>query len=323
MSKEHAGGDRRSFLKGAALAGGIALAAGSVQEALAQAAPDWKNQIGLELYTVRDVMQKDYEGVLAKIASFGYKEVEPANGYNNMSPKDWRAMLDRYGLSAPSTHSGLPPGDTVEARLEGGQVMGFKYIENLGGGAPAGGRAPAPAPRRPAGQGRTTEMVKRQAQTLNENGKIAQKFGMKMIVHNHTQEFALLEDDTNMRPYDILLAETDPALVAMQLDIGWASVAGQNILGMFKKNPGRFECWHVKDATDIKYLPIQMSMADRMRNAYLVPVGQGQVDYKAIFAQAKQAGMKHFCVEQDNASAWGDSVLAAKISIEGLKKALS
>jgi sugar phosphate isomerase/epimerase len=327
MVKDHAGDDRRSFLKGAALAGSIALAAGSVQEALAQAAPDWKNQIGLELYTVRDAMQKDYEGVLAKVASFGYKEVEPANGYNNMSPKDWRAMLDRYGLAAPSTHSGLPPGDTVEARLEGGQVMGFKYIENLGGGAPAGARGAAPAPRRapvaPRGQGRTTEMVKRQAQTLNENGKIAQKFGMKMIVHNHTQEFAVLADNTNMRPYDILLAETDPALVAMQLDIGWASVAGQNILAMFKKNPGRFECWHVKDATDIKYLPIQMSMADRMRNAYLVPVGQGQVDYKAIFAQAKQAGMKHFCIEQDNASAWGDSVLAAKISIEGLKKALS
>lgn len=327
MVKEHADDDRRSFLKGAALAGSIALAAGSMREAMAQNAPDWKNQIGLELYTVRDAMQKDYEGVLAKIASFGYKEIEPASGYNNMSPKDWRAMLDRYGLSAPSTHSGLPPGDTVEARLEGGQIMGFKYIENLGGGgAPGGGRGPAPAmPRRPtpAGQGRTTETVKRQAQTLNENGKIAQKFGMKMIVHNHTQEFALLADNLNMRPYDILLAETDPALVSMQLDIGWASVAGQDILGMFKKNPGRFECWHVKDATDIRYLPIQMSMSDRMRNAYLVPVGQGQVDYKAIFAQAKQAGMKHFCIEQDNADAWGDSVLAAKISIEGLKKALS
>ncbi|HVW08293.1 MAG TPA: hypothetical protein VHC90_06905, partial [Bryobacteraceae bacterium] len=61
----------------------------------------------------------------------------------------------------------------------------------------------------------------------------------------------------------------------------------------------------------------------RMRAAYLVPVGQGQVDYKTIFAQAKQAGMKHFCIEQDNAAEWGDSVLAAKISLEGLKKILS
>lgn len=315
MVREHSGGNRRTFLKDATLLGGIALAAGSLQEAIAQTAGDWKNQIGLELYTVRDAMQKDYEGVLAKVASFGYREVEPASGYNNMSPKDWRAMLDRYGLSAPSTHSGPPPGDTVEKRLEGAQIMGFRYIENLGA-APGGGGGGA-------SQGRSTETVKRQAQTLNENGKLAQKFGIKMIVHNHTQEFALLSDNNNLRPYDVLLAETDPALVAMQLDIGWASVASQDILAMFKKNPGRFECWHVKDATDIKYLPIQTSMADRMRAAYLVPVGQGQVDYKAIFAQASQAGMKHFCIEQDNASAWGDSVLAAKISFDGLKKILS
>src|SRR5581483_8694159 len=217
----------------------------------------------LELYTVRDAMQTDYEGVLAKIASFGYKEVEPASGYNNLSPKEFCAMLDRYGLTAPSTHSGLPPGDTIEARLEGGQIMGFKYIENLGGGGgggrgPGAGRGPGGAPggapgaagggrqgRGPGGPGggggrgggQTEEAVKRQAQTLNENGKVAQKFGMKMIVHNHTGEFAPLADKPEMRPYDILLAETDPALVVMQLDIGWAAVAGQDILAMFKKNP--------------------------------------------------------------------------------------
>jgi hypothetical protein len=131
---------RREFLTDAALLGGAALAAGSLTETLAQTMPDWKRQIGLELFTVRDAMQHDYEGVLVKIALFGYKEIEPASGYNNLSPKDFRAMLDRYGLSAPSTHSGPPPGDTVEARLEGAQFMGFKYIENLGG---AGGGAAA------------------------------------------------------------------------------------------------------------------------------------------------------------------------------------
>jgi len=304
---------RRTFLRDAALVSGAALAAGSLNEALAQTTPDWKKQIGLELFTVRDAMQKDYEGVLAKIASYGYKEIEPASGYNNLSAKDFRAMIDRYGLSVPSTHSGLPAGDTIEARLEGAQIMGLKYVENLG--APAG-------PGRGAG-GPTTESVKRQAQTLNENGKTAKKFGIKMIVHNHTGEFALLSDNHNLRPYDILLAETDPDVVAMQLDIGWASVAGQDIVAMFKKNPGRFECWHVKDATNIKFLPPAMPQNERMQNAYLVPVGQGQVDYKTIFASASVAGMKHFCIEQDSADAWGDSVLAAKASITGLQKILS
>lgn len=327
---------RRSFLADASILSGAALAVGGLSEALAQTTPDWKKQIGLELFTVRDAMQKDYEGVLAKIASYGYKEIEPASGYNNLSAKDFRAMIDRYGLSVPSTHSGLPAGDTIEARLEGAQIMGLKYVENLGGnGAPGGGRGTSGAGRGPGGPppggrgpgggggGQTTETVKRQAQTLNENGKIAKKFGIKMIVHNHTGEFALLSDNHNLRPYDVLLAETDPDVVTMQLDIGWASVAGQDIVAMFKKNPGRFECWHVKDATNIKFLPPAMPQNERMQNAYLVPVGQGQVDYKTIFASSAVAGMKHFCIEQDNADAWGDSVLAAKVSINGLQKILS
>ncbi len=333
---------RRDFLKVTGAAG-AALMTGSLSQALAQSSSDWTKQVGLELFTVRDAMQTDYEGVLAKIASFGYKEVEPASGYNNLAPKDFRAMLDRYGLSAPSTHSGLPPGETIEARLEGGQIMGFKYIENLGGAGGGGGRGRGGAPGAPptggasgappqgrgpgnGGGGRgaaTTESVKRQAQTLNENGKLAAKFGMKMIVHNHTMEFAPLGDKPEMRPYDILLAETDPALVVMQLDIGWASVAGQDILGMFKRNPGRFECWHVKDAKGIKAMSPALTQSERQRNADLVPVGQGEVDYKSIFAAASQAGMKHFCIEQDNAAQWGDSVAAARVSFNGLVRLLS
>lgn len=337
---------RRDFLK-TVIAGGAALAAGSLGEALAQSSPDWTKQIGLELFTVRDAMQTDYEGVLAKVASFGYKEVEPAGGYNNLSPKEFRAMLDRYGLSMPSTHSGLPAGDTVEARLEGGQAMGLQYVENLGGGGgggrgaggrrgaaggPGGGAPPAAEAGRGrgpgggggrGGAGQTEEAIKRQAQTLNENGKLAQKFGIRMIVHNHTGEFAPLADKPELRPYDVLLAETDPALVVMQLDIGWASVAGQDILGMFKKNPGRFGCWHVKDAKGIKAMSPSLTQGQRQQAADLVPVGQGEVDYKSIFAAASQAGMKHFCIEQDNASQWGDSVAAARVSFNGLVRLLS
>jgi sugar phosphate isomerase/epimerase len=331
---------RRDFLKKTLTWGSAMLTVGSLGEALAQTGPDWTKQIGLELFTVRDAMQADFEGVLAKIASFGYKEVEPASGYNNMQPKEFRAMLDRYGLTMPSTHSGLPAGDTIEARLEGGRLMGLQYIENLGGGGggrggaagtpgsgPPAGQAAGRAARGQAGPGRgagpSEETVKRQAQTLNENGKLAQKFGIKMIVHNHTQEFAPLADKPEMHPYDILLAETDPALVVMQLDIGWASVAGQDILGIFNKNPGRFECWHVKDAKGIKAMSPAMTQGQRQQTADLVPVGQGEIDYKSIFAAASVAGLKHFCIEQDNASQWGDSVAAAHVSFSGLVRVLS
>ena len=292
--------DRRTFLKAmTAYGGAFALSA--------EPAPaDWKAQIGLELYTVRDLLAKDYEGTLAKVAGIGYKEVEPATNYAGMEPKAFRAMLDRCGLSAPSTHVGATDGPDLEKQLEGFQIMGIRYTEIRGGG----GQRPANA----------EEAVKRTAEEINRHGRVAQKFGMKMLIHNHTQEFQPLA--SGKLPYDILLAETDPQLVAMQLDIGWASVAGQNILEMFRKSPGRFELWHVKDARGIRLMTPQMPQAERQRAAMLVPVGQGEIDYKAIFAQAGQAGLKHFCVEQDNAADWGDSPAAARVSYQNLAKIL-
>ncbi len=293
--------NRRAFLKSAVIAAG---------SAIVSAAPtDWKKQIGLELYTVRDLMAKDYEGILAKVAEIGYREVEPATNYGDLKPKEFRAMLDRYGLSMPSTHVGAQDGPQMETQLEGFQIMGLKYVEIRG--AAAGARAPV-----------TSESTKMNAKRLNAHGEIAKKFGMKILIHNHAQEFQPFADGA-LRPYDVLLAETDPALVAMQLDIGWAAVAGQNILDMFRKNPGRFELWHVKDARGIKNLSPQLTQAERMRQVTLVPIGQGEVDYKPIFANAALAGMKHFCVEQDNAADWGDSLAAARVSFQNVSKILT
>lgn len=295
---------RRRFLQQlAATAGAL-----TVSDLMAQTAPDWKQQIGLELYTVRDLLPKDYEGTLARVAEMGYKEVEPADPYDNLGPKQYRALLDRYGLTMPSTHSGATEGPGLEKQLEGFQTMGIKYTEVRG---PGGG-----------GAGRTVEAAKRQAAQLNRDGAIVKKFGMKMLIHNHAGEFEVL-DDHKQTTYDILLAETDPALVAMQLDIGWASVAGQNVLDMFAKHPGRFELWHVKDALGIKRADPSMSPTQRQRAAKLVPVGLGEVDYRAIFAAANTAGMKHFLIEQDNAAEWGDSLAAARVSIDNLKRILS
>jgi sugar phosphate isomerase/epimerase len=273
-------------------------------------AADWKKQPGLELYTVRDLTAKDYEGTVAKVAEIGYKEVEPATDYAGMEPKFFRAMLDRYGLTAPSTHVPATEGPDLETQLEGFAIMGIRYTEIRS--APQG---------RGARRGPSEESVKQQAEQLNRHGRLVKKFGMKMLVHNHTMEFQPFEGSA-LRPYDILLKETDPALVAMQLDIGWASVAGQNILEMFHQHPGRFELWHVKDARGIKLLPPGMPQSERLRAVTLVPVGEGEVDYKSIFAAADLAGMKHYCVEQDNAADWGDSVAAARVSYQRLMKLL-
>jgi sugar phosphate isomerase/epimerase len=321
---------RRSFIQHLAVSAGAL----TLSDLMAQTGPDWKKQIGLELYTVRDVLPKDYEGVLAKVAEIGYKEVEPADPYNNMEPKQYRALLDRYGLTMPSTHSGATDGPNLEKQLEGFQIMGIQYTEVRGGGGGGGTAGRGAAGRGQAGAAggaaraagapaaRPVESAKRQAADLNKYGAIVKKFGMKMLIHNHSGEFELL-DDGKQTQYDVLLAETNPELVAMQLDIGWASVAGQNILEMFAKHPGRFELWHVKDALGIKSADPKLSPTQRQRAAKLVPVGLGDVDYRPIFAAAKQAGMRHFVIEQDNAAEWGDSVAAARVSFQNLTKILS
>lgn len=314
--------NRRGFLKQIAAYSG----AFTIAEQIAQAAPDWKAQIGLEMYTVRDLMAKDYEGTFAKVAEIGYKEVEPAsNAWGGMEPKQYRAMLDRLGLSMPSTHVGATDGPGLEKELEGFQIMGLKYTEVSGarGGGGGGGAAKkkAKGAKQAGPAAPNEESTKRTAEELNRHGAIVKKFGMKMLYHNHAPEFQPFEG-TTLRPYDILLKETDPALVAMQLDIGWATVAGQNVIEMFHKNPGRFELWHVKDARGIKNLPADLNQRQRMSAITLVPVGEGEVNYKQIFANAELAGMKHFCIEQDNAATWGDSMAAARVSFQNLTKIL-
>jgi sugar phosphate isomerase/epimerase len=346
-SFEESGESRRIFLKElAAYGGGIALAGysaglgapASLARQVSSSTVKWAKQMGLELFTVRDVMtdQKSYISTLEKVAEIGYKEIEPAGGYGSLQPNEFRALLDRLGLSMPSTHSGATEGPDLEKQLEGFQIMGMKYTGISAGGSGRGARggrgAAAAAGGAASSEGNgsvredpqsTTEQVKRTAAQDNAHGKIAQRFGMKILIHNHTVEFAPLSDNSNMCPYDILLAETDPELVAMQMDIGWASIAGQDVLARFRKYPGRFELWHVKDSAGIPQMTPQMTTGERHSIADLAPVGLGAIDYRTIFQNAELAGLKHFCIEQDNAAAWGDSVAAARVSYDNLVKVLS
>lgn len=350
-----AGNDRRTFIKEMATLGATAMLAGYATNfgespaLAAQVAPvtDWSKQVGLELYTVRDLMsdQKSYISTLEKVAEIGYKEVEPAGGYAGLEPKDFRALLDRLGMRMPSTHSGASgTGDDLEKQLEGFQIMGIQYTEISAGGRGGAGRGPggsgralAPGAYYNPGNGVTynsftqstafgpyqpavtLESVKQRAAQLNANGKILQKFGMKTFVHNHTGEFEKLSD-SDKTTYEVLLAETDPALVTMQLDVGWAYVAGVNVFDLFKKAPGRFELWHIKDMVGLNTVNAALSPNARTSSMAFVPVGAGQIDFKPVFAQAQLAGLKHYCVEQDDAASWGDSLAAARVSYESLSK---
>jgi sugar phosphate isomerase/epimerase len=335
--------DRRRFVQSAAgVAAGVA-ATGSLAELFAQLAPNWKNQIGIELFTVRGRLAKDYEGTLAKLAAMGYKEVEPADPYNNMKPADYKAMLDRYGLKMYSTHAPATDGPDLEKELEGHALMGIKYSD-IRAPRPAGTRAPGAGPGGPGAAARggapgaegqpraqrapqaraplTVESVKRSCEQLNRYGKILAKFGMKAHIHNHAGEFDLLDDGKSTQ-YDIYLAETDPALVAMQIDIGWASMAGQDVIQMFKKNPGRYELWHVKDAK-FKHVDPKLTPSERGRASQIVTMSEGDLDYREIFSYAKLAGLKYFVIEQDTAGQGGrDALEDCRVAYQNLYKILS
>ncbi len=317
---EASGHDRRAFLKEMAVFSGAAVLGARPGNLMAQVATKWKKQIGIELYTVGALLRKDYEGTLAKLAEMGYTEVEPADPYNNMAPKDYKALLKKYGLKMYSTHSGAKDGPDLEKQLEGQALMGIKYTDVS---APRPPRPPAPAqgarPQRPQ---RTVESVKLQAERMNKYGRIVKKFGMKILYHNHSQEFDRLEG-SELTQYDVLLAETDPSVVVMQIDIGWAAVAGRDVIEMFGKHPGRYELWHVKDAT-VKNLDPNATPSQRQRAAKIVPMGQGDIDYKAVFAKAKLAGLKYFVIEQDGAGQEsGDALADCRVAYQNLYKILS
>jgi sugar phosphate isomerase/epimerase len=272
---------------------------------------EWGNRMGLQLYTVRDQIEKDFDGTLAQVGAAGYKEVEPTS-YVGRTPAQVRAALDRAGLTAPSTHVALMPGAELERQLAGYQEMGHHWAaaRSAGGG---GGPRPLGPP--------TLDSIKRQAELYNTVGAAGKPYGVKVLVHNHTNEFQPLADSP-LLPYDVLFREADPDLVAFELDIGWARVAGQDPLALFAQHPHRFPLWHVKDMADLKTVSALPTQAERQRAAKIVPVGAGDIDYRPVFEHAADAGLEHFYIEQDTAPQTG-SFEAMRLSAQNLRKTLS
>ena len=245
------------------------------------------DRIGLQLYTVRAAMGADLEGTIAKVAATGYKEVEFA-GYFDHSPKAIRAMLDQNGLVSPSCHVSYHFvekhwDDTIEAA----KIVGHSYIIcpwiDEKQRAQAGG-------------------WKRAADLFNKAGEASKKAGIQFGYHNHSFEFDPAESLGGKLPYDFLLAETDPKLVAMEMDLCWISVAGKDPLAYFDKYPGRFPLVHVKDWVKDASSPseYQGAMGQSVKfGGRMADVGQGSIDWRNLFAHSEKAGIQHFFVEND------------------------
>jgi sugar phosphate isomerase/epimerase len=240
------------------------------------------DKLGVQLYTVRDLMKADFEGTLAKVAAIGYKEVEFA-GYFDHSPKDVRAILDRLGLTSPAPHVAYDQlGDKWPAQIESAKIIGQSYIV---------------CPWIPEDLRKDPDIWKKAAETFNRAGEASKKAGIQFAYHNHWFEFLPVNGKL---PYDFLLEACDPRLVKMELDLCWITVAGGDPVKYFDRYPGRFPLVHVKD---MKRLP-KVSEAggqdfgDSLKDD-MTAVGGGIIDWKRIFAKSEKAGIKHYIVEHD------------------------
>ena len=286
------------------------------------AVPDWKKQIGLEMYTVRDLTPKDYEGTLAKVADIGYKEIEPASAnYGGMEPKQFRAMLDRYGVTMPSTHIGATAGPGLEKELEGFQIMGLKYteveVEAAGTTAPRSEAKDPAAPAQPRKSRKRTAAATQQArqdrQKVRHEDAVSQpRPGVPAL--RRQRATALRHPALRNRPRARRHAARHRLGHRRRTErAGDVQEESRTLRALAREGRARAS----RPSTR------KFNQRQRMQNIMLVPIGQGEVDYKPIFAQAELAGMKHFCIEQDNAADWGDSVAAAKVSYDALAKILS
>jgi sugar phosphate isomerase/epimerase len=268
--------DRRTFL-------GTMTAATLLSRRLGFAADDHKiEKIGLQLYTVRDLMKQDFDGTLAKVATTGYKEVEFA-GYFDRSPKDVRAAVDRHGLTAPSAHIEYKNlGEKFPQVIEAAKVVGHEYLVN---------------PWIDENIRKQPDGWKQAAETFNRAGEACKKAGIQFAYHNHWFEFLPVNGKL---PYDLLLTDCDPNLVKMELDLCWITVGGQDPLKYFDRYPGRFPLVHVKDVKRVP--PVTAGGAQDFGSSMkdMTEVGSGIIDWKKIFAQSEKAGIKHYFVEHDN-----------------------
>jgi sugar phosphate isomerase/epimerase len=244
-----------------------------------------KYKLGLQLFTLREPMAKDLRGTLKKIAALGYEEVE-TYGFNygdnkyywGLEPKVAKQLLDDSNLTTSTGHYDLnkfmntPVEDLnryVDQCIEGAHALKQEYIT-----------WPWLDP-----ESRTIEKFKILSEKLNLIGETIKKANLQLAYHNHDFEFI---DHQGQIGYNIILQETDPSLVKMQMDLYWVMHSSPlKPHDWFKKHPGRFVMWHIKDM-------------DKVNRNLHTEVGNGTIDFKTIFADDSLAGLQHIFVEQGN-----------------------
>ena len=261
---------RRQFLQSLPLvAAGLAVPAVS-EEAFA-ASLNFKKEIGIQLWTLKDLIQDDLNATLEAIGKMGYTSIETYGFDGNffgIPSKEFQSLCSGFGLRVHSTHTNIT--DKNAAFLaEKAATAGLEYLIM------------------PSMMGRpenTIDDFKRTAHEMNLIGETCRQFNLSFGYHNHEFEFRPLEGTL---PYNVLLSETNPDFVGFQLDTYWIVKAGYDPLLYFQKHPGRFSTWHIKDLGN---------------DGESCIIGNGKIDFRALMAQAEKAGLNRIFVEQENFS---------------------
>jgi sugar phosphate isomerase/epimerase len=260
--------------------------------------------LGAQLYTVRNIIGKEPERVLKAIADIGYTEVE---GNNRAQMIEFMPIIRKYNLRAASCHvetplitgnwehySNLKPVPLIPA-IESVKEAGIEYF-TMAYITPADRGGP--------------DFFRATADKMNHAAELCHKAGLKFAYHNHAFEFG---GNKGERPIDIFRERLDPKLVSLEMDVFWASVAGQDPVEMLKEWKGRVALLHLKDKP--KGFPVQYS--ESVPRETFREVGLGSIDFGAALNAAPAAGVKHYFVEQDQTP--GDPIDSLRKSFEYLK----
>jgi sugar phosphate isomerase/epimerase len=265
--------NRRLFIKQSS----FALAALAITPSCVWGASSQKT-LGIQLYSLRDILEGNPVEVLKKVANIGYKQVE-VYGYNSgkfwgLEVKELKNILAANGLESPSGHYGMDDflsgtKDNLDEMIEVSKQLNHKYLV-------------IPALKESLRQ--SADDYKKLAKQFNAIGEKCKVNGLKLGYHNHDYEFIKYGSQTG---YDILLQNTNPALVDFEMDIYWVARAGLNPVDLFNKYPNRFVMWHIKDM-------------DKQKPQLNTEIGNGSIDFKKIFAERKSSGIKYYYLEQEN-----------------------
>jgi len=283
---------RRQFLQNT----GMGLAALALSRNARIVANPYGLPIGLQLYTVRDHIKKDFEGTIKQVAEIGFKEVEvDSSTYYGKKPAELGRMLSDHGLKVVSTHFvEYQLKHNLDKNIAGAKECGVTY---------AGLSSLEDRDRK------TLDAIKRDAEWFNQVGKTISEAGCHFFYHGHNFDYATVDGAII---YDELIRRTDPKFVNFQLDCYWCVRAGKDPIDYFHRFPGRFPQLHIKD------LKPGLTPTTGEGPQGFTEVGQGIIDWKKIFQAAKGGGLKHFYVEQDECDR--DSLESAKMSYEYLHK---